>query len=106
MLIIARNKRSPRRADVLNSLQHNFNQDSLGLGIDKRGNHHMKVTISFFGFHFINHYSVLLFFWFPVFYWIIKYSELVGTVDDLNKIAYAIQIKSSMAEWEKMNTTA
>lgn len=43
MFIVARNKRSPHRSDVLNSLQHNFNQDSLGLGIDKRGNHHMKV---------------------------------------------------------------
>lgn len=42
MFIIARNKRS-RRSDVLNSLQHNFNQDTLGLGIDKRGNSHMKV---------------------------------------------------------------
>lgn len=45
MFIVARNKRSPR-SDVLNSLQHNFNQDSLGLGIDKRGNHHMKVNFS------------------------------------------------------------
>lgn len=43
MFMVARNKRSPR-SDVLNSLQHNFNQDSLGLGIDKRGNHHMKVN--------------------------------------------------------------
>lgn len=40
MFIVSRNKRSPR-SDVLNSLQHNFNQDTLGLGIDKR--HHMKV---------------------------------------------------------------
>lgn len=43
MFIIARNKRT-RRSDVLNSLQHNFNQDTLGLGIDKRGNSHMKVS--------------------------------------------------------------
>ncbi|XP_055299396.1 discoidin domain-containing receptor 2-like, partial [Sitodiplosis mosellana] len=42
MFIVSRNKRSPR-SDVLNSLQHNFNQDTLGLGIDKR--HHMKVTM-------------------------------------------------------------
>lgn len=40
MFMVSRNKRSPR-SDVLNSLQHNFNQDTLGLGIDKR--HHMKV---------------------------------------------------------------
>lgn len=45
MFMVARSKRSPR-SDVLNSLQHNFNQDSLGLGIDKRGNHHMKVKKS------------------------------------------------------------
>lgn len=42
MYIVSRNKRSPR-SDVLNSLQHNFNQDTLGLGIDKR--HHMKVIL-------------------------------------------------------------
>lgn len=42
MFIVSRNKRSPR-SDVLNSLQHNFNQDTLGLGIDKR--HHMKVIL-------------------------------------------------------------
>lgn len=41
MFIVSRNKRSPR-SDVLNSLQNNFNQDTLGLGIDKR--HHMKVS--------------------------------------------------------------
>lgn len=45
MFMVARNKRSPR-SDVLNSLQHNYNQDSLGLGIDKRGNHHMKVNFT------------------------------------------------------------
>lgn len=44
MFIVSRNKRSPR-SDVLNSLQHNFNQDTLGLGIDKR--HHMKVILPF-----------------------------------------------------------
>lgn len=44
MFIVSRNKRSPR-SDVLNSLQHNFNQDTLGLGIDKR--HHMKVIFQF-----------------------------------------------------------
>lgn len=43
MFIVARNKRTPR-AEVLNSLQHNFNQDTLRLGLDKRGNNHMKVS--------------------------------------------------------------
>lgn len=43
MFIVARNKRTPR-PEVLNSLQHNFNQDSLRLGLDKRGNNHMKVS--------------------------------------------------------------
>lgn len=58
MLIIARNKRSPR-SDVLNSLQHNFNQDSLGLGIDKRGNHHMKVIIIFYNiFNIVFHSQI------------------------------------------------
>lgn len=47
MFIVSRNKRSPR-SDVLNSLQHNFNQDTLGLGIDKR--HHMKVIFQFYNY--------------------------------------------------------
>lgn len=45
MFIVARNKRTPR-PEVLNSLQHNFNQDTLRLGLDKRGNNHMKVRSS------------------------------------------------------------
>lgn len=45
MFIVARNKRTPR-PEVLNSLQHNFNQDTLRLGIDKRGNNHMKVSFT------------------------------------------------------------
>lgn len=45
MFIVARNKRTPR-AEVLNSLQHNFNQDTLRLGLDKRGNNHMKVSLA------------------------------------------------------------
>lgn len=53
MYIVARNKRSPHRSDVLNSLQHNFNQDSLGLGIDKHGNRHMKVNFRIFFFVFV-----------------------------------------------------
>lgn len=45
MFIVARNKRTPR-PEVLNSLQHNFNQDTLRLGLDKRGNNHMKVSLT------------------------------------------------------------
>ncbi|XP_037031217.1 discoidin domain-containing receptor 2 isoform X2 [Bradysia coprophila] len=44
LFIVARNKRS-RRSEALNSLQFNFNQDTLGLGIDKRMNSNMKVTM-------------------------------------------------------------
>lgn len=44
LFIVARNKRS-RRSEALNSLQFNFNQDTLGLGIDKRMNSNMKVIV-------------------------------------------------------------
>lgn len=48
LFIIARNKRSRSRSDPLNALQFNFNQDSLGLGIDKRVNSNMKVSLFYF----------------------------------------------------------
>lgn len=44
LFIVARNKRS-RRSEALNSLQFNFNQDTLGLGIAKRLNSNMKVIV-------------------------------------------------------------
>lgn len=50
LFIVARNKRS-RRSEALNSLQFNFNQDTLGLGIDKRMNSNMKVIVCVFVSH-------------------------------------------------------
>lgn len=97
MFIVSRNKRSPR-SDVLNSLQHNFNQDTLGLGIDKR--HHMKVIFCK-SFHFLVTFSLCVNNGIPVNYPKITHHHGNENACDINQVlSFEFAVISSLIKFQ------